>query len=97
MEEQTESHRVDMENLRKSLHEESERNIQRLEESHKREMDALRAWVCGLLTLSGSVPRQTQELMPCSYEKILRGCFGGKPGDSYVVYRTLRLAVCQRV
>ena len=43
MEEQKESHRVDMENLKKSLHEESERNIQRLEESHKREMDALRA------------------------------------------------------
>ena len=42
MEEQKESHRVDMENLRKSLHEESERNIRRLEESHKREMDALR-------------------------------------------------------
>lgn len=40
--EQKESHRVDMENLKKSLHEESERNIQRLEESHKREMDALR-------------------------------------------------------
>lgn len=33
MEEQKESHRVDMENLRKSLHEENERNIQRLEES----------------------------------------------------------------
>ena len=43
MEEQKESHRVGMENLKKSLHEESERNIQRLEESHKREMDALRA------------------------------------------------------
>ena len=43
MEEQKESHRVDMENLKKSLHEESERNIQRLEESHKCEMDALRA------------------------------------------------------
>jgi hypothetical protein len=43
MEEQKESHRVDMEILKKSLHEESERNIQRLEESHKREMDALRA------------------------------------------------------
>lgn len=43
LEEQKESHRIEMDNLRKFLREESERTIQRLEESHKREIESLKA------------------------------------------------------
>lgn len=43
MDEQKESHRIEMENLRNALREESERTIQRIEESHKREIESLKS------------------------------------------------------
>ena len=43
LEEQKESHRIETDNLHKFLREESERAIQRLEESRKREIESLKA------------------------------------------------------
>lgn len=43
IEEQKESHREEMDNLRKDLREENERTIQRIEESHKREIESLKS------------------------------------------------------
>ena len=43
MDEQKESHRIEMENLRKTLREENDRTIQHIEESHKREIESLKS------------------------------------------------------
>ena len=43
MDEQKESHRIEMDNLRKALREENDRAIQRIEESHKREIESLKS------------------------------------------------------
>ena len=43
MDEQKESHRIEMDSLRKALREENDRAIQRIEESHKREIESLKS------------------------------------------------------
>ena len=43
MDEQKESHRIEMANLRKTLREENDRTIQHIEESNKREIESLKS------------------------------------------------------